>query len=71
MVPSFNTIKINGRGLTLIFVPSRSKFLDCFFQGDDGLSNQKAVEERKRETEDMKNSILSQILDQFARARCE
>lgn len=35
------------------------------------MGSQKAAEERKRETEDMKNSILSQILDQSARARRE
>ena len=37
-------------------------------QGDD---NQKAAEKQKRETEDMKNSILTQVLDQQARARCK
>ncbi|XP_054285664.1 programmed cell death protein 5 [Macrosteles quadrilineatus] len=38
-------------------------------QGGDGGPSQKAAEERKRETEEMKNSILSQVLDQSARAR--
>uniref|UniRef100_A0A1B6KL88 Programmed cell death protein 5 n=1 Tax=Graphocephala atropunctata TaxID=36148 RepID=A0A1B6KL88_9HEMI len=38
-------------------------------QGGDGGNSQKAAEERKRETEEMKHSILSQILDQSARAR--
>ncbi|RZF36061.1 hypothetical protein LSTR_LSTR005877 [Laodelphax striatellus] len=37
--------------------------------GGGSQENQKAMEEKKRETEDMKNSILSQILDQQARAR--
>ncbi|XP_022199317.1 programmed cell death protein 5 [Nilaparvata lugens] len=37
--------------------------------GGGSHENQKAMEEKKRETEDMKNSILSQILDQQARAR--
>ncbi|KAK3914913.1 Programmed cell death protein 5 [Frankliniella fusca] len=32
-------------------------------------NQQKAAEERKREVDDMKNSILSQVLDQSARAR--
>ncbi|XP_034249330.1 programmed cell death protein 5 [Thrips palmi] len=36
-------------------------------QGDP--NQQKAAEERKKEVDDMKNSILSQILDQPARAR--
>ncbi|XP_075225056.1 programmed cell death 5 [Lycorma delicatula] len=37
--------------------------------GPGGPQNEKAIEERKRETEDLKNSILSQVLDQSARAR--
>lgn len=32
-------------------------------------SNQKSAEERKREADDMRNSILSQVLTQSARAR--
>lgn len=36
-------------------------------QGDP--NQQKAAEERKKEVDDMKNSILSQILDQDARTR--
>ncbi|KAE8740074.1 hypothetical protein FOCC_FOCC014399 [Frankliniella occidentalis] len=38
--------------------------------GQPGNPNQqKVAEERKREVDDMKNSILSQVLDQSARAR--
>ena len=36
-------------------------------QGDQ----QAAEEERKAQVDDMKNSILSQVLSQEARARCE
>lgn len=36
-------------------------------QGD--ANQQKAAEDRRREMDDMKNSILSQVLDQSARAR--
>ncbi|KAG8247231.1 programmed cell death protein 5 [Homalodisca vitripennis] len=38
-------------------------------QGGDGIANQKVAEDRKREMEEMKHSILSQVLDQSARAR--
>lgn len=40
-------------------------------QGGDPSQQQKAAEERQREVTDMKNSILSQVLDQSARARCK
>ena len=39
-----------------------------FFQGSDGSQQQKAAE-RQAQVEDMKNSILSQVLTQEARAR--
>merc|ERR1712083_1075997 len=37
--------------------------------GGDAASQQKAAEERRAQVEDMKNSILSQVLSQEARAR--
>lgn len=47
----------------------RAKRLAELQSGYRGNDNQKAAEERKRETEEMKNSILTQVLDQQARAR--
>ena len=40
-----------------------------FQGGGDGSQQQKAAE-RQQQVEDMKNSILSQVLTQEARARC-
>lgn len=45
-------------------------FLVFIFQQGDGANAQKAQEEQAKQQEDMKNSILSQIMDQSARARC-
>ena len=39
--------------------------------GGGGGQNPEEQEERMRQQLDMKNSILSQVLDQQARARCE
>ena len=36
-----------------------------------GGENQEQQEEMKRQQEEMKNSVLSQVLDQQARARCK
>lgn len=36
-----------------------------------GAENQKAQEERMQQQEEMKNSMLVQLLDQNARARCK
>ncbi|CAB0038448.1 unnamed protein product [Trichogramma brassicae] len=38
-------------------------------KGQDGSNQQQAMEEKKQQMEDMRNSILSQVLDQNARAR--
>ncbi|KAJ9589127.1 hypothetical protein L9F63_017586 [Diploptera punctata] len=43
--------------------------LQSEFKNESGAGNQKAVEERKREQDEMKNTILTQILTQSARAR--
>ena len=41
------------------------------FQGMGGGDQQKEMQERQQAMEDMKNSILSQVLTQQARARCK
>ena len=41
------------------------------FQSGGQGDQQAAEEERKAQVDDMKNSILSQVLSQEARARCE
>lgn len=53
------------------FWSSFSKFFLFYFQGGGGASGeqQKAAQERQEQIKDMKNSILSQVLDQSARAR--
>lgn len=38
--------------------------------GGGGAAQQQQQEDQKRQQEDMKNSILSQVLTQEARARC-
>ncbi|XP_018325257.1 programmed cell death protein 5 [Agrilus planipennis] len=43
--------------------------LQSQFKGGEGESKQKAQEEQLRAQEEVKNSILSQVLDQSARAR--
>lgn len=40
-------------------------------QGGKEADQQKALQDRARQQEDAKNSILSQIMDQDARARCK
>lgn len=40
-------------------------------QGNKSAEQQHAMQERARQQEDAKNSILSQIMDQNARARCK
>lgn len=40
-------------------------------QGGKEADQQKAMQDRARQQEDAKNSILSQIMDQDARARCK
>lgn len=40
-------------------------------EGGKDADKQKAVQERARQQEEAKHSILSQIMDQNARARCE
>lgn len=40
-------------------------------QGGKDTEQQKAMQDRARQQEDAKNSILSQIMDQNARARCK
>lgn len=40
-------------------------------QGGKDAEQQKAMQDRARQQEDAKNSILSQIMDQDARARCK
>lgn len=42
-----------------------------FFQGGKDAEQQKAMQDRARQQEDAKHSILSQIMDQNARARCK
>lgn len=42
-----------------------------FPQGGKEAEQQKAMQDRARQQEDAKNSILSQIMDQNARARCK
>jgi DNA-binding TFAR19-related protein (PDSD5 family) len=41
------------------------------FQGPGGVDQQKEMQERQQAMEDMRNSILSQVLTQQARARCK
>lgn len=45
------------------------KCLYIILQGNN-VDNKQAMEERMQQMEDMRNSILSQVLDQSARARC-
>ena len=40
-------------------------------QVDHGENQQQAAQEKQQQVEDMRNSILSQVLDQSARARCK
>lgn len=40
-------------------------------QGGKDAEQQKAMQDRARQQEDAKNSILTQIMDQNARARCK
>lgn len=40
-------------------------------QGGKDAEQQKVMQDRARQQEDAKNSILSQIMDQNARARCK
>lgn len=44
---------------------------NIFKQGGKDAEQQKAVQDRARQQEDAKHSILTQIMDQNARARCE
>lgn len=41
----------------------------CFKDGSP--ANQQAMEEKKQQMEEMRHSMLAQILDQSARARCK
>lgn len=50
-----------------------NKMLSCLINSKGGkdAEQQKAMQDRARQQEDAKNSILSQIMDQNARARCK
>ncbi|XP_015588053.1 programmed cell death protein 5 [Cephus cinctus] len=43
--------------------------LQSQFKGNDGANQQQAAEEKRQQIEEMRHSILTQVLDQSARAR--
>lgn len=70
LIPLF-LMRLNSTRVVLIRLQKSLEAFAIHFLQQEGMPSKEDQEKKAQHVADMKNSILSQVLDQSARARCE